>query len=673
MSTVLRWTSAVIVLVGLIASDCLVPRHTTADDWLPIPPEDLALKDNPASPGANAMILYRRSHVDSKRSNLNGDFDEEYVRVKIFTEQGAKEEGDIEIPYDKDDSDVVDIRARTIRPDGSIVNFNGKVFEKTVERGGGNTYLAKVFTLTDVKPGCIIEHKYRLQFKKADLVHVLHGRRWIVSSDIFTRDASFSIIPYVGGSEFAPTLFFRTTGLPAGSLPQRRGDGTYSMELHNIPGVQKEPLMPPIRSLEARVDFFYRAKGEPAGETTEQFWNRMGRQWSAELDNFVNKPGALEQDLSRTVAANDPPEIKLQKIFARVQKIRDLSYEPAMTEAERKQANVKPIENVEEVLQRGYANGRQINWLFVGLARTAGFDADSVYIVPRDKDVFKPAAQDAGQVDDDIIWVRAGGKEYWLDPAALYYPLGLLPWYETETKGIRASKQGAEFIETPALASTDAVIVRTADLALKPDGSATGKLQVDFRGLEGATARTRFRRDDEAGRKKGLEREVREWLPSGSAFEVTSLVNWDDANQALHFEGNVSVTSFGAVSGHRLLVPMTLFRTDHANTFRREQRVNPVQFRNRYEEIDTVTTHAPDGYKIETAPRGATFNSGSAVAYEIVPTAHGDSLEVKRHFALTGIRFGTDWYAALRSVFGMVQTDDQGQVILQSADTAQSK
>jgi hypothetical protein len=94
------------------------------DEWLPIPPEDLALKDNPASPGAHAMILYRESSIDAAQAAFH-----EYVRIKIFTQEGTRA-GDIEIPFFKGSDNMEDIRARTIHPDGSIVNFEGQSFEK---------------------------------------------------------------------------------------------------------------------------------------------------------------------------------------------------------------------------------------------------------------------------------------------------------------------------------------------------------------------------------------------------------------------------------------------------------------------------------------------------------------------------------------------------------------
>jgi hypothetical protein len=291
----------------LMALWCVVaPRTAPAgDDWLPVPPADLALKDNPAQPGADAMILYRRSHVDEKRTAIDGGFDEEYIRIKVFTQKGAQEESSVEIRFSKDYSQVKDIRARTIRPDGSIVNFDGNAFEKTVERKNGSTFLAKVISLPDVQPGCIIEYKFREQFQ----TRYFFQEEWIISRKLFTRDAQFSIVPYPGSwggnSVFDPTLLFRSTGLPAGSLPQRQGDGSYAMEVHNIPGILDEPLMPPVRALEARVEFFHRPKGEPVGETTEQFWNRMGKKWSDELDKFLNKKSVLEKELSQTVAAED--------------------------------------------------------------------------------------------------------------------------------------------------------------------------------------------------------------------------------------------------------------------------------------------------------------------------------------------------------------------------------
>jgi hypothetical protein len=668
-----RTRLAIGIIAGLLGIACLHAARA-GDDWLPVPAEDLALKDNPAQPGADAMILYRRSHVDAKRVNTDEDSDEEYFRIKVFTARGATEESKVRIFFSKENSDVKDIRARTIEPDGRIVNFDGNVMEETIATKSGSAYLAKTVQVPEVQPGCIIEYKYRHQYRlePGAIVHYLHAQTWTVSGRLFTRDASFSINPFVPRSVFDPTLYFRTAGLPKGSLPQKQGNGWYLMEVHNIPGIEEEPLMPPARALEARVEFFYREKDQPGGETTEQYWNRMGKKWSDELDKFLNKKSVLEKELSQTVAASDAPEVKLGKIYARVQKIRDLSYEPSKTKVEKKGENIQSDENVEDVLKHGYATGRQINWFFIGLARAAGFDAFEVYLVPRNRDRFTPEGQNTRQLEADIVWARAGGKEYWLNPSALFYPFGMLPWYETESKGVRVTKQGAEFVETPAAASSDATISRRVDLELKDDGSARGKLLVDLAGQSGALRRTRSRRDDETGRQKSIEREVKGWLPAGSTFEMTSIGNWDDTSLPVHIEGTVTVPQMGSAAGHRMLVPLALFRTSFRADFETERRVNPVYFSFRIEEKDDLKIHGPAGYKVETIPPRKVINPGTTMAYEITPSEDGGGIEVKRHFTLNDIHFPVDSYAALRSFFNLVKSNDEAQVVLQNAETAKN-
>ena len=126
-----------VVFAGLVTAFFLLPQpHAVADDWLPVSAEDLALKDNPAGPGADAMILFRDSAVSAKGATVGGDEDEEYMRIKIFTQAGVRS-SNVEVPFVRDQTDVKDVRGRTIHPDGSIVNFDGKTFEKEIVKRSG--------------------------------------------------------------------------------------------------------------------------------------------------------------------------------------------------------------------------------------------------------------------------------------------------------------------------------------------------------------------------------------------------------------------------------------------------------------------------------------------------------------------------------------------------------
>src|ERR1700691_4369711 len=249
----------------LLCAIAIAPRPSSAgDDWLPIPPGDLALKDNPASPGAHAMILYRESAVNEKYTNTDGAYVNEYVRIKIFTQEGT-DQANVEIPFFKESSDIADVRARTIRRDGTIVNFEGKAFEK------------------------IIENKYRRQYSAL----FLYDQSWTLSSDLFTREGRFLVPPYVSSYENFP-LYFRQYGVSVKVTPERQTNGTYALTVHDIPGIADEPYMPPLRTLQARVEFYRLEQGTPADETQDRYWARIAKKWDDDLEHFINKKGLLE-------------------------------------------------------------------------------------------------------------------------------------------------------------------------------------------------------------------------------------------------------------------------------------------------------------------------------------------------------------------------------------------
>lgn len=103
-------------------------RGVRADDWQPISPDELKMTSVPEAPGAPAVILYRQVDRDD---NAKTGSEQNYVRIKILTEEGRKY-ADVEIPYFREQGNIVGIRARTVRPDGGIVNFEGKAYDKTI-------------------------------------------------------------------------------------------------------------------------------------------------------------------------------------------------------------------------------------------------------------------------------------------------------------------------------------------------------------------------------------------------------------------------------------------------------------------------------------------------------------------------------------------------------------
>jgi hypothetical protein len=656
------------ILMSLLLALLLCPRLLWATvDWLPVPPEDIALKDNPSQPGADAMILYRESVVDTRKTFSDGDSVEEYVRIKIFTQEGTKY-GHVEVPFNKGWEDITYVAGRTIRPDGSIVKFDGQVLETTVAKGGGLKILIKTFTLPDVQPGCIVEYKYERQAKPS----YVHNNEWAVAQEIFTREAQFTYIPYTGYGGLGLSPRYRSYALPSDAVPKEKIDGSYAMVVHNIMGIEEESLMPPQRALQARVEFYYQPPDAPSeSDPADKFWNHYAKKWNGELEHFIDKKNALAQELSKIVGPSDPPDTKLRKIYARALQIRNLSMEDYRTEKEKKDENLKDLSNVEDVLSRGYAYRRQVNYLFIGLARAAGFDATEVYVAPRNRELFLPERKEVDQLQADIVWARAGSQEYYLDPGARYFPFGLLPWYESETGGIRVDKRGGTVVNTPNPVSSDATVVRHADVEVREDGSIEGKVQVDFTGQEAGLLRHEQRKEDETGRTKALEERIKQWLPVGSTFEVTKIANWDDVEQPVRVEGTLKIPSFATTPARRMLMPLEMFQATQASLFTATKRVNAVYFNYPYEEIDDIKLRAPAGFNVASVPQAQKTDLGAAL-YEISAVPQGNAVEVKRHLAMKAVLFGKENYPTLRAFFGLVKTNDAAQLVLQNAPSARN-
>ena len=643
-----------------------LPGSSRATDWQPISPEDLALKDNPKQPGADAMILYRQVTMDASKASSNGDTVEEYIRIKVFTKEGTKE-GHVDIEFVKEREAVSYITGRTIHPDGSIVKFDGQVLETTLEKFGGIKVLAKSFTLPDVQPGCIIEYIYQRQGKPGWVT----DREWKVSQPMYTREANFTYIPFPAyGTELIP--MYSGNLLPPGAAPTMQTNGSFRMTVHDIPAVVEEPLMPPERAIEARVTFYYGDASAPAAtDPSDRYWNYYAKKWGGWLDHFVDKKSALNAEISKIVSPGDSPEAKLRKIYARVLQIRNLNMEDEKTAKEHKDENLKLNSNVEDVLKHDYANEYEINDLFIGLARAAGFEATEVHLAPRNAELFLPKRNDVNELRAQVVWVRAGSQEYYLNPAARYYPFGILPWSESGTGGIRVDGHMATVVYTPDSPSSDATMVRSADLDVKDDGSISGVLRVDYTGQRAGLLREEKRKEDETGRTKDLEDSIKADLPAGSEFTVTKITDWDNFERPIHVEGNLKIPSFANSAAQRLLMPLEVFQMSQMKDFASGKRTNAIYFQYRYEELDDIRLRLPSGYRVESMPKPQKVDLG-AVSYEISATAQGDTVEMKRHLAEKGLAYSLENYSVLRSFFSIVRTNDNAQMVLQNAPAAKN-
>lgn len=207
------------------------------EEWRPVDPADLALKAPVVEPGADAEAIFWDIRIDDGGENdlvLN-----HYVRIKIFTERGRDQYSKIDIPY-IGGVKIKDVAARTIKPDGSIIELlKDDILEKTVVKVSGLKLRTKTFAFPGIEPGAIIEYKW----KEVRSNSSANNMRLQFQRDIPVQAVTYRIKPAQNMSwDVRPFNMDQFTF-------QREKNGFDVTTVNRLPAFREEPMMPPEDSV----------------------------------------------------------------------------------------------------------------------------------------------------------------------------------------------------------------------------------------------------------------------------------------------------------------------------------------------------------------------------------------------------------------------------------------
>jgi hypothetical protein len=517
-----------------------------------------------------------------------------------------------------------------------------------------------VFTVPDVQVGSIVEYHFNYDFEDG----YVFNSYWAVSDDLFTRKAAFSLVPY---KEFSVRWDW-PAGLPAGTEPPKSGpDKIIRMNVSDVPAFNTEDFMPPENETKFRVLFIYSEddfEPDPA-----KFWKKFGKKQNDAMESFIGKKKELEAQVSQIVSPGDAPEVKLQKIYIRLEQVRNLSFETAKSEEEAKRDKSKKVENAADVLKNNYANGAQITWAFLGLARAAGLDSYGLMLSRRNEYFFNEKRMNKQELDTNAVLVKVNGKEMFFDPGSLYVPYGLLPWEETAAKGLKLDKEGGTWIQTPLPDSAASQIQRVANLKLSDDGTLEGTVKLTYTGLEAWSRRISERNEDDEARKKYLEEQIQSYIPVTIEAELSSQPDWKSTETPLTAEFKVKVPGWVSGAGHRALMPVGLFGGTEKQIFAHAERQYPVCFSFPFQRKDDVTIELPTGWTISSVPQSVDKDA-KAAEYTLKVEDGKTQVHISRTVRSDLFLVPKENYVALRQFFQVVRSGDDQQIVLQPAAVA---
>jgi hypothetical protein len=650
-----------VVLLLLLSLGLASPMVLRAQ-FQPPTKEELEMTSDPKAPGADAVYLYREEKTDD---NLH--YHSIYVRIKVLTEKG-KELATVRTPYERRSFKVSGIQGRTIHRDGTIVPLAAKASDLTDLKTKDLQINTKVFTLPDVEVGSILE--YRLEIRYDD--DMLSSPRWEIQQPYFVHKAHYSFQPFAymervttSHGQAANRLMWAVVGPKDTKVVENDLTHHYTFDISDVPATPTDDWMPPLNSLNWKVDFYYTPYTSGA-----EFWQKEGKRWGKEADHFAEPTNTLHEAAAKIVSPGDTDEQKARKLYDEVMKLDNTDFSREKSNAERMIEKLKQIRNAEDVWNQKSGSSDDIALLYVALARAAGLHVFPMQVVDRNRAIFDGSYLTLRQLDDYIAVLVLNGKDVHVDPGQKMCPFGVVHWKHALTAGLRLADSGPTVEVTPATDYTDSVIARVADITIDSSGGVKGTARFIMKGQQALHWRQLALKNDEEEVRKRFIESIRSDMPDGVQADFDHFLGLEDYKLNLVAIVNVS-GNLGAFTGKRLFLPEMFFEAHTKHPFvAQDKRTVPIDVHYPSTERDEVTYRLPAEFTMETAPPPTDISWPKSALLKASADPKGNVVTVGRVAAFNFTLLAPEAYNDLHDFYRKVAAADQQQLVFTRGQVA---
>lgn len=647
----------------------LLPLQAIAgDEWRPIDPAELSLKAPMVEKDADAEALFWEVRVaDEVDGVVPRTVLYHYVRIKIFTERGRESQSKIEIPFLNNWS-VKDIAARTIKPDGSIVEIKkSDILEKTIVKEGGRKLKAKSFAMSGVEPGAIIEYRWK-EVRNDQLANYI---RLYFQRDVPVQNVKYLIKP-LSLPDFPYGMriqTFRTQNTPF----VKEKNGFYSTSMTNVPAFREEPRMPPEDSVRPWMLVYY---SEDRQLTGEKFWKQLGKENFERNKSWLKVNDDVKKAAATAIRDATEPEKKIERLFEFCRsKIKNVNDDASgLTTEER--AKLKENKSPADTLKRGMGTGFDIDMLFAAMAIASGFDARVVNLADRSDVFFDKSFPDDYFIGAYDIAVRIGDTWRFYDPASTYVPFGMLRWQEENQEALLSDPKDPIWVKTPLSPPEKSKQKRVAKLRLDEDGTLEGDVRIEYHGHMAVERKEWDDDDSQAQREETLRDSVKSRMSTAELTNI-SIENVTDPIKPYTYVYHVRVPGYGERTGKRIFLQPAFFQRGLNALFSTSARRHAIYFSYPWSEEDEVIIELPPGFSLDNADAPTPFASKPVSEYKptLSATKDGRVLVYKREFYFGGeggLLYPVDSYPQLKQYFDTLHKQDNHAVALKQSAAAAS-
>ncbi|MBC8101066.1 MAG: DUF3857 domain-containing protein [Cytophagales bacterium] len=573
--------------------------------------------------------------------------------VKVFTKLGREQESEVKIPYTGGYEKVTVLRARTIRPDGSVVNVRPEdIRDRELNDEQGEYSDARVisFSMPAVEEGCILDYEYETN----QIQSKMPGSFW---SDWYFQSGTDPVLL----SRLTVTMptgmklneLYKNTTVRPKTTPADGGKSVLrTWEARNVAPLDIEPMMPPAD----RVVPAMHLSTVPTWQTIADWYSGMAKDRTVANDTVKARAVALTKDLKT-------PEEKAKAIFYYVEeKTRYVALEFGQGAYQPRSAAV--------TCDTQYGDCKDMTTLLVTMLRDVGITAHPVLLKVQPIEASRTDPPSPSAFNHAICLAEIGGKKYWLDATAQVVPWGEVPSSDRGADAFVMREGKGAFETIPYATAEENRRDVSAKIALNPDGSAKGTIEMQGNGEWDLYMRNQFSYLTPDRVRPFMQVMAQNIGPNARVldYKVSDVGNKD---QPVKITMTVEFPVWAAQSGDLLLFKARPEQTGGgmSSPLREEGRKLPIMQQKAGLGNSVLELTLPTGYSLFSAPKPTEVKSDLGRFTRTVTTS-ADKITV----ATRGEDFRSEVPAArydeMRKYFDKFQRASDELVIIRKADAA---
>ncbi len=627
------------------------------DDWEPVPAGQLALTRSVIEPGVAAEIISWRVWVEDGVNGIHlRQTRDHYVRLKIYTGQGAQDLAKLDIDYPLRDVQVESISARTVQPDGTVIPLDRRaVIQETVVKKKGEGLRRQSFAPPALRPGCIVEYRYR-EIRYGD--EAASGI-YDLQRDLPVQKLIYYVKPLQAEGWSLRQMFFHVAAV---SSPAPTG-GYFETSVNSRPAYKPEPFSPPEYQQRAWMLQYYT---QSELSSPEIFWGRYGRQQWEWFDPYT-RPDKEALALAGQIVSDATSETeRVRRLVGWIQ--RDFRIVRSDDPDSLRAAGLRKNGSLRDAVRQKGGTRWDADMVFAGLARSLGLQTRLMRVPSRRHLFFDRNMMNEVFLSSYQIGVRVDGQWRSFEPGGRFLPWDMGPWDEEAQPALLCDRDSSRFMDTPIAGPERSCLTRAGTFSIAEDGTVEGDVTLSFDGHWNATMRWAFEGVTGAELDSTLLEEAL-WKGLGMKVSGVELLRGRGEREPLQVKCHLVLPGFAMVTGKRLLLEPAVLDARQLPLFTAGTRRYPISFDFAWSERDSFRLRLPEGWKAEVVDVPQPVREPGLAAYECQTRVSEDGREILYQRSLRVgegglLLFPQGQYARIKSLFDQVHERNQATVTL---------